>query len=564
MAEAGEVRNPVAALKLSSPHEGGWRSKLRQPEVLAAAVLTVVAIGLHIIFLFHPGGLWRDEVNTVNLAGRGSLAEMARDSFPVLMPLIVHGWRAIGLASSDITVRVLGMLIGVGLLGALWVSAWQTSGLAPRLGLALFAVNGTMIIYGDSLRAYGLGALLIVLAFSAVWSLLQKPTAGRVLWAAAMAVLSVQGLYQNAVLVAAICFGAWAVAGRRRCWRLAAPVAIVAVVSAASLVPYLGVLRGSQEGAAVLRGGFQWPRAWGTIHYVAAFPLEIYSYAWVAAVLAVLVGGWLALTSKGLGSATPAGPASAADLRLFAAVTLLTGFLGFWAFHWYVAMPLKPWYLLPFLAVGVACFDAGLPILPRLLRTVLLGGMLATAFIMGTCGFRVLSIRLTNVDLLARRLAAEAVPGDYILVAPWYCGMTFERYYHGSAPWNTLPPLKDHSQHRYDLLREQLQSPNAIQPVMRQMEETLRAGHKVWVMGHMIIFRKGTPPPASLPPAPLPESGWSDAPYQRIWLAQVACFLGEHSRHLERVQTSPAGEVNPNEDLELVQAVGWQASFAAR
>ena len=195
---------------------------------------------------------------------------------------------------------------------------------------------------------------------------------------------------------------------------------------------------------------------------------------------------------------------------------------------------------------------------------MVLGALLATAFILGTCGFRVLNVRSTDVDLLANRLAAEAVPGDYIIVAPWYCGMTFERYYRGNAPWTTLPPLADHSQHRYDLLRSQLQNPDAIKPVLRQIEETLRAGRKVWVAGHMILFRKGTPAPADLPPAPLPGSGWSDAPYQRVWLAQVACLLGESAAHVERVYRSPAGEVNPNEDLELVQASGWQPKTAER
>jgi hypothetical protein len=167
------------------------------------------------------------------------------------------------------------------------------------------------------------------------------------------------------------------------------------------------------------------------------------------------------------------------------------------------------------------------------------------------------------VDLLAQRLDAQASPGDFILVAPWYCGLTFDRYYKGSTPWSTLPPLEDHSLHRYDLLRAQLQNREAIQPVLGQIAATLQAGKTVWVVGHMLNFRAGTPPPADLPPPPLPGSGWSDASYHRTWLAQVACFLAEHSRQLERVYTSAAGEVNPNEDLELVRASGWQASASA-
>ena len=107
--------------------QGGWRRTLCQPEVVAALVLSLVALGLHIIFLNRAGGLWRDEVNTVNLAGHSSLGAMVRDSFPVLMPLLVHGWTAVGLGDSDLGLRALGMLIGLGLLAALWVSALVTS-----------------------------------------------------------------------------------------------------------------------------------------------------------------------------------------------------------------------------------------------------------------------------------------------------------------------------------------------------------------------------------------------------------------------------------------------------
>jgi hypothetical protein len=118
--------------------------------------------------------------------------------------------------------------------------------------------------------------------------------------------------------------------------------------------------------------------------------------------------------------------------------------------------------------------------------------------------------------------------------------------------------LADHSQHRYDLLRAQLQNRRPIQPVLERIAATLQAGNTVWVAGRMHIFRAGIPPPDDLPPAPLPASGWSDGPYQRIWLSQVACFLGNHSRQLDRVYASVGGEVNPNEDLELVRASGWQ------
>jgi hypothetical protein len=85
-----------ATAKPPSPGQGSLRRTLCQPEVVVALVLSLVALGLHIMFLNHAGGFWRDEVNTVKLAGHSSAGAMARVSFPVLTPLLVHGWTVTG------------------------------------------------------------------------------------------------------------------------------------------------------------------------------------------------------------------------------------------------------------------------------------------------------------------------------------------------------------------------------------------------------------------------------------------------------------------------------------
>ena len=53
---------------------------------LAAALLTLVIIDLHVWLLFHAGAFCGDEVNVINLAGTHSLVDMTHDSFPVLLP----------------------------------------------------------------------------------------------------------------------------------------------------------------------------------------------------------------------------------------------------------------------------------------------------------------------------------------------------------------------------------------------------------------------------------------------------------------------------------------------
>src|SRR5882724_2550404 len=147
---------------------------LRQPVWFAALLITVIIVGLHFYFLVHAGGFWRDEVNLINLAGRHSVSDMAQDSFPVLMPLTVKVWSAITPGQDDVYLRLLGIFIGLGIIPGLWLASWTTRRSPPLIGLVLVGLNSTFISYGDSLRAYGLGSLMIVFTFAAAAMFLKK------------------------------------------------------------------------------------------------------------------------------------------------------------------------------------------------------------------------------------------------------------------------------------------------------------------------------------------------------------------------------------------------------
>lgn len=73
-------------------------------------------------------------------------------------------------------------------------------------------------------------------------------------------------------------------------------------------------------------------------------------------------------------------------------------------------------------------------------RAIRLGAVVAVAAALlpgvwqSACG------RMTNLDFVAQRLNREAGKEDLVLVHPWFCGVTFNRYYTGSAEWLTLPP----------------------------------------------------------------------------------------------------------------------------
>ena len=468
---------------------------------------------------------------------------------------------------------------------------------------------------------------LALTAAAAGW-FLKNPTWRRTGYLAAMAVLSVQALFQNAVFIAAICFGAWAVCARQKNRRAAVKILAVAVASAASLLPYWTHLVSLPDAAGALRIGFNPVLALVNLDNATGFPLEQYFWVWgfLALVVfacaafhrhssgtddlpaenlplagrttltvalatafgfiwfAVLPGnrwylfpllalmifgldtGWLRNWRSRRASAItrpsafgePASNVGNGDLPLFAGVTMLVAVVGFAGFLWFAALATEPWYFLPLMSLAAVCFEIGLPS-SRHARAAIFGFAILT--MIGAVPFerRDLNWRFTNVDLVAQRLTNEAGPDDFIIVSPWYCGITFERYYKGPASWNTLPPLKDHSSHRFDLVREQIQKNGIIQPVFGQIAATLQSGHRVWVVGVINIPRTGAPMPADLPPAPLDFSG-SDLRFTANWTSQVAQFLSDHSNRFYQEYYSTNQNVNFAENLKLCVAEGWQSS----
>lgn len=536
---------------------------LRQPEWILAVAASLAAVWLHFYFLGRAGALWRDEVNLVNLASRHSLSEMSKDSFPLLMPLLVSGWTTAGLGQSDLSLRLLGTLIGLGIPAAFWLAAWS-SRRAPLFSLALFGLNLPAIIYGDSLRAYGLGSLLVVLTAAAAWNFLRKPSWLRAGVLALAAVLGAQALYQNAVLIAAVCLGAWTVCGRRKDFRAAGKLLLAALFAAASLLPYWKIISGLPASAVSERTGFAPDAAFGNVSAVIGFPKPACAFVWEFLALAVLGFGGAALFARGKQSAAAADETLADDLAAFAGATLLAALVGFTGFLWFAALPTQPWYFLPPAAMTAVCLDLGLPLpsLNRLCRVAFLVLAAAIALLAVPFAQRGLNQRFTNVDVLARRLAAEASARDFVIVTPWYCGVSFERYFKSATPWQTLPPLGDHSAHRYDLFREQMKTPGALQSERDQIAATLQGGHRVWVVGNMDIPRPGSRQPADLPLPPLPGYGWSDIPYFENWTDQTAWFLENHSLQFERLDAGTNESVNLNEDLQLFVARGWKNSIS--
>ena len=175
-------------------HFGKAMPVVRHLNWIAAALVTLCAVYLHALFFLNAGGLWRDEAQLVHLSLLPSLSQvwhnLPHDSCPVLMPLVVRAWSAAGLGNTDLVLRVLGLVIGLFLLVAFWFASWTMRNGAPLLAVTLAGLNVTIIRAGDSLRCYGLGSAIAVLALAVIWRLTCRPTVATFSCAVALAVLT--------------------------------------------------------------------------------------------------------------------------------------------------------------------------------------------------------------------------------------------------------------------------------------------------------------------------------------------------------------------------------------
>jgi hypothetical protein len=222
----------------------------------------VSILWFHIERVRKAGGLWRDEAAAVQLATMPSVKEVVHyfphEAFPLLFPAIVRTYSVVA-GNADLAWRVFGLLVGTGILAGLWWNLRSTGRGVPLLSLALLGFNGAFLQWGDSMRGYGLGIVLMLFCAGLIWRLVEYPASPvweesskfrvqssksgqqrrgrrggrgsggylvpfqaipnfrrRFLLAAAVAVASVQCLLHNSVLLLAICIGAMVVTIARK------------------------------------------------------------------------------------------------------------------------------------------------------------------------------------------------------------------------------------------------------------------------------------------------------------------------------------------------------------
>lgn len=547
-------------------------------ETAVALVGTIFSAILLAEAAMHAGSLWRDETNTFNVAHMASLKELWTnlqfESFPPLWPLVVRACGFLGLANSDMGIRLLGLVVGLLFLLSLWLCSRWIGGRAPTLSVALLGSLPAMIFLLGANRAYGLASSLLVLSLGMLWRMLERPSKSRVLWAGIVCLLFAQCVYYDAILLCAMLAGAALVTIRRRQWNAFWALAGIGAVSGASMAIYLPITQRTARAVPIIREPFfHSSELWSGLSRALAFRSSAHPggpngpqiWLWVGLLLAGSLVA-IAMQFSRLRQAPNHEPSDAfaadirADLALFCFVSALFAVAGFFAFLLRLEFFMQSWYFVEILALCAVSLDgmlgANWPALRPwgFLRIVFMVMVMALS---ARSAWQEAHTRRSNVDLIASFLGQNAAPGDLIVMQDAWEGVTFDRYYHGSAHWMTVPPIDSHKVHRTDLVMEEMSQPDPMAPVLRGITSALRDGHTVWLVGNLPIIRPKQLPLKPPPPPGLPTKWWLGA-YLYYWNIQVSADLLDHARQKQVERIPLNAPVSYFENLSIARFSGYQ------
>ncbi|MGK2859823.1 MAG: hypothetical protein ACSLFQ_21715 [Thermoanaerobaculia bacterium] len=448
----------------------------RAEHAYAAVALLLVAF-LHVALLKHGGALWRDEINSVAIARADTWSEIASnlefDSFPAGWFALIRPVATFFGPTSALAWRIFGFVVGLLLAAAVTIAGIGMTGRAPVLAINLALLSAIVIRFGDSVRGFGAGTLLAVLAYWALFRYAEHRTRASAAVALAITVASVQILYHNAFIVFGACCAAAVVCLLRGAKRAAVGAIAIGSVAAASLVPYVSVFRRARTWNDLLR----WDIDLEWIHRTAAFGIR---ESGVAALVLWYVSLAVALA---VAARTVAKRAEAEPRLAFHATALVLGGIAYVAFLHELSYYTAPWYYLPLLVVAAMACDALVGSLTRgplrVAVMLLLCAQLALSFIEIA---RYVARPATNVPETAAAIARETRAGDLVLVWHWELGISWKLYYDGPANWSTVPLMPLLDWHRFDLYRGQFGSEDSARAIVRRIDQTLAAGHRVLVV----------------------------------------------------------------------------------
>ena len=542
-----------------SPSEQAGDRKIvyiRRIEWAISILLCAVVLFCIVARTLHAGPLWRDECDSLNLATMPRFADVLEylhyTAFPILFPTIVRTYTAL-FGTSDIVLRIFGLVVGILFLGAAWFQAWSSSRTPPLLLPALIGLNFNFLTAGLWLRGYGLGSVLIVLAFAVTTKFLLQPNGMRLMTVFLAYLAGMQCLFFNGALVPAMVLAATVVLLVRREWKWMWLLLGVAAVCGLTYLPYIWKIYSSTiTWAVIVQTPFSW--RWLLRGFVNACggPDLTGSAAWLSMVgLCFVAGAWR------LKVVWNSGRTRERDMLLFALLVIPIAVLAQFGFLRAMRNIIIQRYHMACISLIVAAatlIAANIAsywwlYFGRIALTVMAASMLFVA------PWNELNKRKSNIDVVAQRVEKEARPNDLIVVNDGQIGISFNRYYHGTNRWVTVPEIDDHRIHRYDLLQKKMMEFFPLDDVKKDIATTLKAGNRVWIVGTIGESLKNAE--TMIAPAPDPEYGWQLPYYINAWSRDLGTFI---RRHVNRGQLIVRKEksVSRWENLQLRACEGWR------
>ena len=536
-----------------SPNQVSRFAALESIEWILAIVLSATVLFLLIVRATHVGALWRDECDSVYLAQMrfaDLLANLHYTAFPILFPITVRGYTAL-FGADDFALRCFGLAVGIAFVIAAWFYSLSTSRQPPLVLLGLMGLNTNFLTAGTWVRGYGIGSVLIVVTTAVAFSLLQQVTSRRLVATLLAGLVASQFLFFNGALMPAILLPVAVILFLRREFKSGLLIICIGLVIAITYVPYiLSIFFDVSRWAIILQEPVSLNWILKELDYASGTPSYFTRWAWLVLLLGAVGGGVWRLWQKKSGSER--------DVLLFGLIAIVVSIAIYSVFMAIIDKPpLQRYYLALF--CFVACIAdllvAALSpmIFARFARIALVLGLIV---VQPFAEWSMITSRETNIDSLAQRLEKEATPNDVILVNTWTRGLSFNRYYHGSTRWLTVPQISERRVHRYDLLQAKMTEFFPLDDLEHEITSTLKAGNRVWLVGEFRDAARAQRP-LVLAPAPDPKFGWRSGVYSSAWGQQLLMFVRRHAGKID-VVAQPEPSVNGNENSALIVAEGWE------
>ena len=490
-------------------------------ECAVAILLSIAVLFLLFVRATHAGALWRDEAESVQIARMPQFTEVLQylrySSFPVLFPVILRTYTTL-FGVSDVSLRYFGLTVGICFLGVAWLHSRSVTREFPLLLPALIGLNANFLTAGTSVRGYGIGSVLSLLAFTFSARLVLQPSRRLMLGVFLAGLASMQCLFHNAAIIPAIVLAAAAVFLVRGELKWMGLLLFTAALCGglAHLTKLLNTYFATDWGK-VLAVPFSFT---AFLHQFIAACGEAHlsvSVVWLSVVLlSVMVAVWRLAVVREIKHARER------EMLLFGVIALSVSLFLHYALFGRINEPQERYFLALTCLVAIAtdlivanfcCY--------YWIRVARISLVVVAIFAMPIAIWPKIIKRQTNIDIVAAEVSKGARPDDLVVVNPWYFGISFGRYYGGQAKWLMLPQIAERRFHRYDLLHAKMASELPVADVFDAVRATLLRGNRVWIVGGTIVPSVDSPEGLELPPAPRSEFGWNAKAYYSLWSQQL-------------------------------------------